>query len=566
MPNDDFAPARHGADARAAPSMSQAAVSPVAPAPRSGEATDRVPLPFGSILYLPGQDAAAHAPRAAPACFRDLNIDQIVASIVAGKDEYDLTPFLYAPLRSVDQIEYRHEVMRDLEQPEVAADIVAFADSFRAMREKLAHIDKLFYKQQKERWFLHAVEIYHPAVTRLCERLASHNLSSRGLRAFHDYLNGYVASDGFVALGNWITKLRADLASVHYCIHIQGDSFKVRKYEGEQDYSVEIIASFEKFRQGSAKDYLVGFHEPTNVNHVEAKVLEFVALLYPEIFGDLEAFANNNRQFADATIVRFDREVQFYLSYADLIRKFRNAGMHFCYPTVSATSKEISAQDAFDLSLGIKLLPENAPIVTNDFALRDPERIMVISGPNQGGKTTFSRTFGQMHYLASLGYPVTGSSARLYLFDAIFTHFEREEDIRNLHGKLQDDLVRIHEILEQATPRSVVIINEIFNSTTLRDAVFLARKMMDRLIELDVLCVCVTFLDELASLGEKTVSMMSTVVPDNPAVRTFKVVRRPADGSAYAISIAEKYRLTYDWVKKRVAGRSVATGGRSAGE
>jgi DNA mismatch repair protein MutS len=150
-----------------------------------------------------------------------------------------------------------------------------------------------------------------------------------------------------------------------------------------------------------------------------------VARLFPEEFTVLDEYCEQHAGFVNEGIQRADQELQFYLAYADYIRPLRAAGLPFCYPEVSADSKEVLAADTFDVALARKLIAGGKRVVTNDFRLADPERIFVVTGPNQGGKTTFARTFGQLHHLASVGCPVPGSAARLFLFDRLFTHFAR---------------------------------------------------------------------------------------------------------------------------------------------
>jgi hypothetical protein len=509
-------------------------------------------MSFPGILFPTLDDRHGAEASVAPAFFVDLNLDQIVEAVTADWAEYDLEPFFHAPQQCEEAIIYRQAVFQDLENGAVLTRIQSFAQKMRSMREHLAQSEKLYYAAQKSAWFLDAVEIYCDAVRDLTDNLYDLPLKAAGLLAFRDYLACYRGSPRFVSLLEEAKGLREQLAAVRYCVLIQDGGFQVRSYDRESDYSAEVEETFRKFQQGAVKDYKVKFPSHAEMNHIEAKILEFVGELYPDIFSHLARFAADRRDYVDEAVAAFDRDVHFYISYLAHVATLKAAGLAFCYPRVSRTSKEVHDHDAFDLALAHKLVSENAAVVCNDLHLTGRERVFVVSGPNQGGKTTFARTFGQLHYLASLGCPVPGRDAQLFLGDQIFTHFEKEEKAYSLRGKLQDDLIRVHEILDQVTPDSILIMNEVFTSTTLQDAVFLSKKVMRRIADLDLLCVWVTFIDELATFSDQTVSMVSTVVTDNPALRTFKIVRKPADGLSYAMSIAEKYRVTYHGLKERL--------------
>ncbi len=506
-----------------------------------------------SLLY---RDAARQQAGNRPdrSMVSDLNLDQVVAAVAGDREERELIArVLDEQVRDADAIRYRHEVFQDLEDAGLARAAAQFCGQMREVRVHLDQLAKMHSAREREGWFLDAAAIYCDAVRALAADLDARAITSRGLRAFRDYLAGYAASTGFTRLAADTAGRQSDLAAITYQVRIKGLRVEVSRYEGEPDYSAEIQETFERFQQGAVKDYRVTYRTWPGMTHVGAQIAELVARLFPAEFGALTGYCLEHSGFVDPVIREFDRELQFYLAYLEYIGPLRSAGLAFCYPRLAAGSKEISARDTFDLALAARLTAQGKPVVTNDFRLSGRERVIVVSGPNQGGKTTFARTFGQLHHLAAVGCPVPGRAARLFMYDRIFTHFEREEDLADLTGKLEDDLLRIQKALLAATPDSIVIMNEIFTSTTVADARFLGEKVLAKVTGLDLLCVYVTFIDELASFGPTVVSMTSTIVPGNPAERTFKVVRGPADGLAYALTIARKHRVTYQQLKERLS-------------
>jgi DNA mismatch repair protein MutS len=512
-------------------------------------ADDRGPeLP--SVLHRPGSEPAQEPPWLR-ASLADLNLEPVIAALVK-RGGGDVRSQFRIPLRDVADTAYRQDVFRDLTDAVLRERIEAFVKTLRGLRDRGRHARTIRNRRRAQRLALASAATYVAAVLALTEALTHAHLVSEALRGIAAYLDRYVRSEAFRTLQTDVTRLEHELEAVTYGLELLEDRVHVWPAGPRDDYGAAVERTLRAFRRDASQTARGATPQPSDMNAVEAEILDRVAHMHPEPFAALESFAQQHDGYVDRGVARFEREVAFYLSYLAYADRFEAAGLPFCLPDLSATDKRIDVRDGYDLALADTLLDAEEHVVVNDVRLDSTERIMVITGANQGGKSTYARMVGQLHYLAALGCPVPARRARLFSFRELLTHFDRPEDPSTLQGKLHDELTRLHALLGRASSGSVVILNEAFSSTSSDDALALGRATLERLLDLDALAVYVTFVDELSSFDTRVASIATAVHPEDPSRRTFELVRRPADGRAHALAVARTYGLTYEDLRHRL--------------
>ena len=476
----------------------------------------------------------------------------MVTALVAGREGPDIERVAYAPLRDPDAIAYRHEVFRDLESADLLEVIRAFAARMAVVRGHVGTAARIRHRHERNRWRLAALDTYVAAVEDLETGLRVRQPRSRALVAFGAHLATCVASAPFQQMRSDVRETLAGLDDVAYRLRIGEHRIVIGPPREEPDFGAEIRATFARFGADPAATLHADVFDTLDMNPVEAAVLDRVVRLNPPTFRALDDCIRGHESFVEPGIEAFVRDIELYLAYLDLVAPIRSAGLPLCYPEVSTDDRQVHVAGLYDLALARRLVGQGMPVVANDVDLAAGERVLVVTGPSQGGKTTFARAVGQLFHLAGVGCPVPAASAQLPIVDAIQTHFDRPEVLEDPGGRLEADLRRLAATLAATTGNSLVILNETFSSTTAADALELNRAVLGEVRRRGATAVVVTFLDELAAEDGATVSMVGLVDPDDPERRTFRFERRPADGLAYAKAVADRHRLGYAAVRERV--------------
>ncbi|WP_432947424.1 MutS-related protein [Kribbella sp. CA-253562] len=208
--------------------------------------------------------------------------------------------------------------------------------------------------------------------------------------------------------------------------------------------------------------------------------------------------ANAIAQSADHVTSFFEllrTELAFYVGCLNLYERLSAKGEPTCFPTVAAPGRLLlSANGLYDpcLSLGV---PERA--VGNVLAA-DGRSLIVVTGANQGGKSTFLRSVGVAHVMTQAGMFAPAESLTTSICRGLFTHFPREEDETMTSGKLDEELARMSEIADRIRPDALLLCNESFASTNEREGSELAGDVLRAMVESGIRVVFVTHLFHLA--------------------------------------------------------------------
>jgi hypothetical protein len=188
-------------------------------------------------------------------------------------------------------------------------------------------------------------------------------------------------------------------------------------------------------------------------------------------------------------------ELGFYVGCLNLRDRLARKGEPICFPEPFAAGKAIlSGRGLYDLCLSLSVKER---VVGNDVSA-DDKLLVMITGANRGGKSTFLRGIGLAQLMMQCGMFVPAESFRANVCDGIFTHYKREEDSSMKSGKLDEELSRMSAIVDNMTPNSILLLNESFASTNEREGSEIARQIVRALLETGIKVIYVTHLFDLA--------------------------------------------------------------------
>jgi DNA mismatch repair ATPase MutS len=256
--------------------------------------------------------------------------------------------------------------------------------------------------------------------------------------------------------------------------------------------------------------------------------------------------ANAAAQATEHILSFFDMirtELAFYVCCLNLHERITALGAPACLPHPEVHgARRLHFNGLYDVCLALRM---GHAVVPNSIDA-EGKNLILITGANQGGKSSFLRSVGLAQLMMQSGMFVGAEAFTGELCAGLSTHYKREEDPTMTKGKLDEELSRMSDIANEITPNAMLLFNESFAATNEREGSEIARQVVSALLEKKVKVLFVTHLYDFAEGFFKT----------NRADTLFLRAERRADGTrTFRVIPAEPLETSYgDDVYKKIFG------------
>jgi DNA mismatch repair ATPase MutS len=436
----------------------------------------------GPVLAPTGNDAIVA---------KDLELETLWQAMAAGDD------FLYetakravlSSLGDPEAILYRQHVLRDcLDHPEIVLQIYALA--LQAL-ENERDAGGLWSRASPGSVLYRAVQVLNlqVEVLRRLQQIADEqapSFRSEGFARFFAMLRGELSDDYLHEVERHLRELkfkRGVFQSAELTKGLKAWRYVVRTPREQQRWTERLpFAS-----RSETYSFTIPARDENGFRALE------------EIRGrGINLVANSVARSADHVKSFFSMlrlELAFYLGCLNLHGSLAQKQEPTCFPDpVGAGELSLATEGLYDVCLTLHLERR----ATGNDVNGDGKSLLMITGANQGGKSTLLRSLGLGHLMMQAGMFVGAESFRAAVCDGLFTHYKREEDATMRSGKLDEELSRMNDIASQITRHSILLCNESFASTNEREGSEVARQIVRAMLRKQIRVVFVTHMYDLA--------------------------------------------------------------------
>jgi hypothetical protein len=436
-------------------------------------------------LLYPDQDfdTKAGLPAGHEDLVQDLDLTVVLQAMAAGdRFLFDIcTRVLLASLTDEATIRYRQDVLADcMAEPGTVRQMYAIAVGALTDRRKLWGFTVSHHPGSILSTAIRQLEVLIARLRELRQLADDHagKFRSRGLTALFRALQLELDDEYFETLSHHLRQLHfrdGELISAELDRDTSGINFLLRSGRSRRGWKERV-----GIEPRSAYSFTIPPRDEAGANALSDLADRGINLV-----------ANAAAQSADHVTSFFTvltAELGFYVSCLNLLDRLTAAGQAVAFPEPRPLdSAELSCTGLRDISLCLRI----DHVVGNDVQA-DGRQLVIITGANSGGKSTFLRSVGLAQLMLQCGMFVTASSLRASVCRQVFTHFIREEDPEMISGRLDEELGRLSGIVDHLGPHCLLLFNESFAATNEREGSEIARQVVRALLEAGIRVLFVT--------------------------------------------------------------------------